>query len=245
MQGDANAAMGGKEWVMSGQIARSMVASRSARTGHATWLDDLRIPGFLLFVLAAQFMTVIMLAASIAPGYDYAGGAISDLGVIDETATLFNVSLIAVGVLNLLGGYLFYRGHGRRWVFAPFALAGIGAIGAGLVTLDTSGFHGLFALLAFVFFNLEALASAAVLRGPMRILSLASGAVGLVFVAIMIVGDAGNPAVFGPIGHGGAERMIAYPAMLWLLAFGGFLMATASAEHEWLRRQDSNLRPSD
>jgi hypothetical protein len=42
---------------------------------------------------------------------------------------------------------------------------------------------------------------------------------------VMIVGDGGNPAVFGAIGHGGTERMIAYPAMLWLLAFGGSLMA--------------------
>jgi hypothetical protein len=46
-----------------------------------------------------------------------------------------------------------------------------------------------------------------------------------VYVAIMIVGDAGNPAVFGPIGHGGAERMIVYPVMLWMLALGGYLMA--------------------
>ena len=42
-----------------------------------------RLSGVLLFSLAAQFMTVIMLGASMAPGYDLAGGAISDLGVID------------------------------------------------------------------------------------------------------------------------------------------------------------------
>jgi hypothetical protein len=37
----------------------------------------------------------------------------------------------------------------------------------------------------------------------------------------MVIGDSGNTGVFGPIGHGGTERMIAYPAMLWLLAFSG------------------------
>jgi hypothetical protein len=41
----------------------------------------------------------------------------------------------------------------------------------------------------------------------------------------MVIGDGGNPAVFGSIGHGGSERMIVYPAMLWLLTFGGFLLA--------------------
>ena len=63
----------------------------------------------------------------------------------------------------------------------------------------------------------------------MRVLSFLAGVVGLVFVVIMVIGDGGNTAVFGPIGHGGAERMIVYPAMLWLMAFGGYLMAGPSA----------------
>ena len=37
-----------------------------------------------------------------------------------------------------------------------------------------------------------------------------------------------NAGVFGPIGHGGAERMIVYPSMLWMMAFGGYLMAAPS-----------------
>jgi hypothetical protein len=57
-------------------------------------------------------------------------------------------------------------------------------------------------------------------------LGLLAGAIGLFFTIVMVIGDSGNPAVFGPIGHGGAERMIAYPVMLWLLALGGYLMAT-------------------
>ena len=184
-----------------------------------------RTPGILFFVLAAQFMTVIMLAASMAPGYDVAGGAISDLGVISETALVFNLSLILVGVLNIAGGFLLYRIHGRRWILGLYVLAGLGAAGAGVVPLDTSDLHGLFALVAFVCFNLQALASGTIVDGPMRAVSYIAGIVGFVFVVIMVIGDGGNPAVFGPIGHGGAERMIVYPAMLWMLAFGGYLMA--------------------
>lgn len=40
----------------------------------------------------------------------------------------------------------------------------------------------------------------------------------------------GDPGAFGAIGHGGAERMIAYPVMLWFLAFGGYLLASPEAE---------------
>jgi hypothetical membrane protein len=184
-----------------------------------------RLPGILSFVLAAQFMTVIMLAASMAPGYDVAGGAISDLGVIPETAWLFNLSLLAVGVLDIVAGWLLYRLHRRRWILGVSLLAGLGAVGAGLVPLDAGGLHGLFALVAFVGFNLQAIASSTIVEGPMRAVSLLAGVVGFVFVVIMVIGDAGTTAVFGPIGHGGAERMIVYPAMLWMLAYGGYLMA--------------------
>ena len=183
------------------------------------------VAGLILFATGVLFLTGIMVAASIAPAYDYHGGAISDLGVVDETALLFNVLLIVVGGLNIVGGYVFYRTHGRRWLLGLFVLGGIGAVGAGLMPLDTGAPHSLFALIGFVCFNLEAIGTAAVVRGPMRAISLLAGAVGLAYVVVMVIGDGGDAAVFGPIGHGGSERMIVYPAMLWLLALGGDLMA--------------------
>lgn len=188
--------------------------------------DDRRRAGLVFFVLAAQFMLVIMLAASIAPDYDFNGAAISDLGVIRSTALLFNASLVVVGVLNVLGGYLFYRSHRRVSVLVLFVVAGIGAIGTGAFPLDRGGVHSLFALVAFLFFNLEPIAVGALTRGAMRAISVLAGAVGLVFVVLMVMGDGGNTAAFGAIGHGGTERMIVCPAMLWMLALGGHLMAS-------------------
>jgi len=188
-------------------------------------LENLRLAGLSFLVLAAGFMTVIMLAAAMVPGYDFRGAAISDLGTFPETALLFNATLVLVGVSNLAGGYLLYRTHGKRWLLTVYALAGLGAIGAGLFPLDTGGLHGSFALLAFLFFNVQALGTATRLDGAMRALSVGAGGVGLVFVVLMALGDAGNAAAFGPIGHGGTERMIVYPVMLWLVAFGGYLLA--------------------
>lgn len=210
---------------MTSHTYQATLEARPVASASAATRDDLRVPGLLLFVLAAQFMTVIMLAASIAPDYDFSAAAISDLGVIRETALLFNASLIAVGVLNIAGGYLFYRAHGRRWILGIYLLAGLGAVGAGSIPLNTSDLHSLFALAAFVFFNVEAIASGTVVPGPMRWVSVLFGLVGIGFVVVMIIGDSGNPSVFGAIGHGGAERMIAYPIMLWMLAFGGYLIA--------------------
>jgi hypothetical protein len=63
----------------------------------------------------------------------------------------------------------------------------------------------------------------------MKAVSLLAGAIGIVFVVVMIIGDSGNPAVFGVLGHGGSERLIVYPVMLWMLALGGYLMAAPDA----------------
>jgi len=190
------------------------------------------IAGLLFVILGAAFLTVTMLAASIAPDYDFSGGAISDLGVIDETTVLFNVLLIATGVLNAAGGYLLYTWHRRMWLLALYLVGAAGAIGAGLLPLDTGGPHSLFALVGFLFVNLEAIGTAFIVRGAMRAISLIAGAVGLVFVVVMVIGDGGNPAIFGPIGHGGAERMIVYPVMLWLLALGGYFIGRDEAVAE-------------
>ena len=195
-----------------------------ASVTRSTALGGARPIGVLLFALAAQFMTAIMLGASMAPGYDVASGAISDLGVAPETRLLFNASVIVAGGLNLAAGVLLYLRHRRASLLAVFTLAGIGAVGAGVFPLDSGGPHGLFALVAFIAFNLEAMLAASIVEGPMRVVSLAAGAIGLVFVVLMGIGDAGTAAAFGPIGHGGTERMIVYPPMLWLLAFGGYLM---------------------
>jgi hypothetical membrane protein len=209
---------------MTSAIHGGAVGLRRASARNAAAVGSLTTAGLMFVVLGAAFLTVTMLAASIAPGYDFSGGAISDLGVIGETAVLFNVLLVVTGVLNAVGGYLLFTWHRRTWLLAVYLLGGAGAVGAGLLPLDTGGLHSLFALVGFLFFNIEALGTAFVVRGPMKAISLIAGAIGLIFVVIMVIGDAGNPGVFGPIGHGGAERMIVYPVMLWLLALGGYFM---------------------
>lgn len=92
----------------------------------------------------------------------------------------------------------------------------------------------------YEFFNVEVVATGLVVRGPMRLISLAAGLVGLAYVGVMIIGDGGNPAIFGAIGHGGAERMIVYPAMLWTIAFGGYVVGGG----QLCARTDAAFKPA-
>ena len=198
-------------------------------TGHSL-ARSRRVAGVLFIALGGGFLTVLMLLSAIAPNYDFHNAAISDLGVIPETALLFNGALVLVGVTNVVAGLYYYRTHGKRWLFAIFGLAGLGAVVAGLVPLDAGDLHSLGALFAFLFFNVQALAIATRVRGAMRALSLLAGGLGLAFLVLMIVGDAGDPAIFEPIGHAGAERMIVYPVMVWMVAFGGSLLGSTTPD---------------
>jgi hypothetical membrane protein len=201
-----------------------VVVARSRAVPFAPGAARQRLAGVVLFALAATFMTVIMLGASMAPGYDMGAAAISDLGVTPQTSLLFNATLILVGILNIVGGLLLL-GLDRPVLLGLFTVAGVGAIGVGVFPLDTGAPHSMAALTAFLLFNLQAIGVATIVRGPMRAVSLLAGSAGLLFVVLMVIGDSGNASAFGVIGHGATERMIVYPVMLWMLALGGYLMA--------------------
>jgi hypothetical membrane protein len=209
---------------------RETVRERTVATSTRDRRAHRRLAGLVFIGLGAGFMTVLMLAAAMAPGYDFGGGAISDLGVVSASALLFNTGLVLAGFANIAGGYLLYRSHGKRWLLGLFVLAGVGAIVAGIFPLDTGAPHSLGALFAFLFFNVQAIGLATRLPGTMRVLSVLAGGLGLVFVVLMVLGDAGNTALFGPIGHGGTERMIVYPVMLWMVALGGYLLGDGTVK---------------
>jgi hypothetical membrane protein len=186
-------------------------------------MDKRTLSGLLFFLAAAQFALLLMAAEAIAPGYSIHDNAISDLGVIPETRLLFNSSLFFVGLLNTAAAFLLLSG--RTGLLSLFAVSGIGIMGTAIFTLE-SGLHGIFALTAFIFANIQTIASAKIVRGPIRYVPAVLGIIGLAALALHIAGDLGGIAsAYGPIGHGGSERMIVYPALLWLLAFGGYLMA--------------------
>jgi hypothetical membrane protein len=183
------------------------------------------LAGILFFLSSAWFTISLMLCESVAPGYSMNTNSISDLGTISQSNLLFNASIFAVGLLNIAGGYLYYQFHRKCSVLTMFVVAGVGAVGVGLFTLDSpTGLHGLFALTAFLFFNLQAILVAQLITGPLKFISVILGLVGLAYIVIMFVSDSNIIDLFGPIGHGGTERMIVYPAIIWLMSFGGYLM---------------------
>lgn len=189
--------------------------------------------GYLLALAAGQFLILLMLGESIAPGYSMHENAISDLGTIAETELMFNTSLFVLGLLNFVSGFVLYKVLDDKKLLIVFALGGIGAMGAGLIPLDSPiGVHGLFALFAFVFINLEAAVAGRLAKSPLDKISIGMAILGLIFVLLMIMVDSGSLDVSNSIGHGGVERMIAFPCLIWMILFGGYLVASPALKNE-------------
>jgi hypothetical membrane protein len=187
------------------------------------------IIGLLFTLSSAQFLLILMLGAAIAPDYSIHDDAISDLGVIPQTALLFNFSLFLFGLFLLIAAYLYHSIHNKLWITIMFISTAVGAIGVAFFPLNNPGIHAIFALIAFLFANLIPISFFKILPRPLNILSVATGILGLFFLFVHLLSDTNILSLYGFIGHGGSERMIVYPVIIWLVAFGGYILASSSA----------------
>ena len=194
------------------------------------WTTDLRLGGLLLTVAGATILMGIITAEALYPAtFTTGGNEISDLGgtrppdsrIFQPSAAIFDVSMIAIGILVIAASWFVDRAFGRRSVTIPMTVLGIGALGVGLFPGNTGNPHAIFAMVTFVAGGVAAISAARVASGPFRLVSLVLGAASLVtLVTYMVVGDAGPMA---SLGIGGVERWIVYPVVLWVVAFGGYL----------------------
>lgn len=192
------------------------------------------VGGALLFVLGFVALMGIITAEAFYPGYNAGVQEISDLGasrppnsvIVQPAATIFNTAMILSGLLALGAAYCLHRAFDDRAVTVAFGLFGLGVLGVGVFDGSEAPMHGISALLTFFTGGLLGVVAARVITTPFRYLSLAVGGfVLLLLVSIIGLGLAGiaHPLLF--LGMGGLERYVTYPFLLWLLAFGGYLMA--------------------
>jgi hypothetical membrane protein len=190
--------------------------------------------GILLFVFGLVTMMGIITAEAFYPGYNAGVQEISDLGasvppnsvIVEPSATIFNTTMLVAGLLVLGATYFLRRAYRDRLLTAVFALLSVGLLGVGVFDGSEVPMHGLFALLTFTTGGLAAVTASRVVPRTFRYASLAVGGfVLLLLVSVIGFGIAGVTHPMAPLGLGGIERFVAYPVVLWLLAFGGYLLA--------------------
>lgn len=190
------------------------------------------IAGALFFVAVTQLILCLTISEALYPGYSVSNNYVSDLG-IGPSSIVFNSSVFLLGLLLAIGTY-FLRGiSDLKAVNVLLFLMAIGAMGVGLVTKDFTVAHGAVSSVAFFFSGLSAIASAKVLKKPLSLISIVLGVMTLVALGLFSVGLIASGSYTSNIaydsnfylglGPGGMERMIVYPALLWLAGFSGHL----------------------
>ena len=187
-----------------------------------------KIAGTLLFVGGTQFIIALIIAETIYPGYNVSHNVISDLGVWGRTsAFVFNPSVMIFGLTVMAGSYFIYREFKSRLVSVLVELAGLGSLGVGIFPENTflvnghAVLHLTSALLAFIVGATASMSLFKITKSPFKYLTVIVGAV--TFLAVVLFAATRGTGYLG-IGEGGMERMIAYPTILGLIAFGGYLL---------------------
>ena len=189
-----------------------------------------QIAGSLLFLAGVIAIMGIITAEIFYPsGYSTSNSEISDLGatrppnsiIVQPSAVIFNSTMIITGIMTLIGAYCVFLIY-RKLIFnIPFGIFGLGVLGVGIFPGNVELLHPLSALITFIFGGIAAITSSKVLDSPFRYVSICLGVVALFFLF--------SAGFFIPLlGGGGTERWVAYPIVMWLVGFGGYLLGVNS-----------------
>lgn len=188
--------------------------------------------GILLFLAGSIILMGIITAEAFypeEPTYTTRDSMISDLGateppesiITQPSANIFNLTMIISGILVLMGAYFLFRSYNDRIALVLVGLLGVGALGVGIFPGNINPQHPIFALTTFISGGLSAIYSYRLINSPLKYLAVLFGLISLFF---LFTAD-----IFIPImGGGGVERWVAYPVVLWLLGFGGYLLGAGS-----------------
>ena len=132
-------------------------------------------------------------------------------------ATLYNASVVILGLLMLLSVYFIQKAFKSIILSAFIALAGIGTIGVGLLTYASTEYY-VFAGIGYIFFALAAIMSYKFEKAPLTYLSVILGVIALVSLGLW----AGNIEL-GP-GIKVTPIIIDMAMMLWLSGFGAHII---------------------
>ncbi len=186
-----------------------------------------KIAGAILFAASVGFIMAMNIAEWLYPGYSASQNTISDLGVRYPSSVIFNTSVIIFGLLVIAGSYFLDRAYKKR-IFSVFLiLSGIGAIGVGIFPETTGNIHLAVASIAFTFGGLAAITSIQISKRPFNHFSIILGLIALTSLVLY------SSQINLGLGHGGMERMIAYPELLWGAGLGGYMLSSQDYSKSW------------
>src|SRR5207237_9330344 len=144
------------------------------------------------------------------PGFNVSHDFLGDLG-LGPVALLFNASLALLGLALLAASPFLFRGFRGRGLAIAGAVAGVGALGFGLIPATDADelIHTVFSFLAFIFGAVSALVAFGILRPPLRYVSAGLGTVSLIALGLLV-----THFIVPILDRGRAEQLIVWPLLL-------------------------------
>jgi hypothetical membrane protein len=134
--------------------------------------------------------------------------------------------------MGLVVVYLVLKSGGCRLFSSSLAVSSLAAVGVGLFPTYTGTPHMFFSGVVFIFGTLAVIFSYRLgLNVPIVALSLVLGLISLLSIFGFLWLGMASPLV-ELLGVGGAERLVAYPVLFYLLGLGGYL---TSRGEDWVR----------
>jgi hypothetical membrane protein len=190
--------------------------------------------GALLILAGVTILMAIVTGEALFPAaYTTSQNTISDLGstwqpggiVREPSATVFNTAMLASGLMVVAAAVTYWRAYRSRSVAVALLLLGVGMLGVGLFPgteigghPSSAGLHPPLSMLTFTAGGLCGVLAYRVTTAPFRYVS---GALGLLSLGSLVLS---GPLAAGELGAGGVERWVVYPVVLWVVAFGGYLL---------------------
>jgi hypothetical membrane protein len=205
---------------------------------------DARRAGVLFMFGGLLFLLFTTAAESIYPNFSMQKNAISDLAALGTSTTAIEeTAILGLAICWMVGAYYLFRNTDRRRLTILNLLPGVGYLLAGLSPENVNlAIHSVGALIAFPLGAIVVILSYRFIRGPFKYFPVGLGALSLVatfmiFVGYQIVGPCGTCS--GQTGYyqsldklalglGGWESMIIYPVLVWLIAFGVYLLTKST-----------------
>ncbi len=200
------------------------------QTVKTSTMSAIHFAGLLCFLAGSIILMGIITAEAFYPsGYTTANSEISDLGatrqpnsiITQPSATIFNTTMLVTGLMVLIASFLQHP-YFKKWLFSvPFFLFAAGLTGVGVFPGNIDPYHGICSLLTFTMGGLSAILSFTIVSAPFRYVAVVFG---LITLLTLFTAQTYIPI----IGDGGTERWVAYPVVLWLIGFGGYLLGTTN-----------------
>ncbi len=192
-----------------------------------------KVAGLLLLLAGAFILLGIVTAEMTYPEhlhYSTANNEVSDLGATrppnsvrtHPSSELFNLTMGVTGLMILSAAGLLRREFSRRSLPYVMAAFGVSVFLVAIFPGNNAVTHPIVAMGAFVFGGLTCIASGRIATGPLRHISRA---LGVTTLSVLLFASRLVPT----LGDGGTERWIVYPVVIWLVAFGGYVLGDVSS----------------